>query len=133
MSRQIRVLNEAVAERLIAAIFAGDEAAMRSCIAPDFVMRQGRGQPYGGVYEGPDGFLAGMAKVLSTYDFANRTTIRIYWADDADHMFYEFEADATVRKSGRKFHVRVVEHWAFRNGKVAGITPYWFEIPDQGA
>jgi ketosteroid isomerase-like protein len=125
----MRDRNEAVAERLIAAIFAGDKDAMRACIAPEFVMRQGHGQPYGGVYTGPDGFLTGMEKVLSTYEFENRTTIRTYWADDADHMFYEFEADATIRKTGRKYHVSVIEHWAFKNGKVAGITPYWLEIP----
>jgi ketosteroid isomerase-like protein len=52
--------------QLVKAIQAGDTEATRALLAPDFVLHQDEGMPYGGVYRGPDEFMEHIAHIFGT-------------------------------------------------------------------
>jgi ketosteroid isomerase-like protein len=121
--------NEALKERFVAAVMSGDKKGITAALADDFVLHQSNGHPYGGIYKGPDAFIAAFDKLKATYAFDSLKEIAAYWSDDPDHVIYEFEMSGKTTATGHPFKASLLEHWAFHSGKLAAITPYWFEIP----
>ena len=121
--------NEALKERFVAAVLSGDKNGVETALADDFVLHQSRGHAYAGVYRGAKGFLVAFDKLKSTYAIETLNEVGAYWSADPDHAIFEFEMRGKISATGQPFQASILEHWAFKSGKLAAITPYWFEIP----
>jgi ketosteroid isomerase-like protein len=121
--------NEALKERFVAAVMSGDKNGIKAALADDFILHQSKGQPYAGVYRGAEGFLSAFDKLKSTYAIEALSEVGAYWSADPDHAIFEFEMGGRISATGQPFKASILEHWAFKSGKLASIMPYWFEIP----
>jgi ketosteroid isomerase-like protein len=121
--------NVAIAERFTRAVYAGDQDTMKSLLDKDFVLRQDKSLPYGGVYRGAEGFLSFLQAFTKTYEIESLEKTRTFVSDDPDFAIFEFSFKGKQRQAGVKFDTTLLEHWRFSKGKIIAITPHWFEIP----
>jgi ketosteroid isomerase-like protein len=121
--------NLEVAERFTNAVYKGDQQTLKSLLDPDFTLRQDRALPYGGVYKGADGFMTFLGAFSKTYEIEALQKTRTFTCDDPDVVVFEFAFRGKQLKAGVKFDTTLFERWTFRNGKIIGITPHWFEVP----
>ena len=118
--------NQAIAEKLEASVFAGDFDAVRAIIHPDFELRQAKRIPYAEEYRGYDGFMRFFANFTGWYDIATLDRTATYFADDGT-IVVEYHLVATARSTGDKVDTTMLEKWEFRDGKVIGVTPHYFD------
>ena len=118
--------NLEIADRLQASVFAGDHEAVRAIIHPDFELRQAKRIPYCEEYKGYDGFMRFLANFMGYYDISMLERIGSYFADDGT-IVVEFHMVATARSSGDKVDTTMLEKWEFKDGKVIGVTPHYFD------
>ena len=121
--------NLAVKERLEKAAMSGDKEGVKACLAPDFVIYQSNGHPYGGTYKGADGFLIFMQAMFSAYAIEGLESKGVFTSDDPNSCVFEYRMFGKAAASGQKFDTTLLEHWRFRDGKVLSVKPCWFEIP----
>lgn len=125
--------NLSIADRFTKAVYAGDQTTLRSLLDDDFVLRQDRALPYGGVYKGADGFLSFLGEFSKTYEIEALEKTRTFVADDQDVIVFEFAFRGKQLKAGVKFDTTLFERWTFHDGKITSITPHWFEVPGSKA
>lgn len=118
--------NLEIADRLQASVFAGDHEAVRAIIHPDFELRQAKRIPYCEEYKGYDGFMRFLANFMGYYDIAALERTGTYFADDGT-IVVEFHMVATARSTGAKVDTTMLEKWEFKDGKVIGVTPHYFD------
>jgi len=106
--------NLAIADKLQAAVFAGDHDVVREIIHPDFELRQAKRIPYAEEYRGYDGFMRFLANFMGYYDIATLERTGTYFAENA-------------RSTGDKIDTTMLEKWEFEDGKVIGVTPHYFD------
>ncbi len=122
--------NLDVQQRFVAAVFAGDAEVLKGLCHPDFLLVQAPSMPYGGTYQGADGFLRFLGIFGATYDIEKLEPLRTYQAEDPDWLVSEFVLRATVKASGKLYDTTLLESWHFRDGKVLGIRPHYFQPPE---
>ena len=118
--------NIIIQERFVAAVFAGDSAAIEALAAPAFELHEGSGLPFSGVYGGAQGFLDFLGIFMATFEIDRLAPVRTYRTDDPDFLACEFDLRAIVRATGAVFESTLVELWSFRQGKVVSIKPHYF-------
>jgi len=121
--------NQAVRESLFKAYRAGDQEAVRACLAPDFVLYESKGHAFAGTYKGAEGFFEFMKKSPHVYAIESIKLIREYWCEDPDYAVFEQHNTGTVKATGEKFDTTLLEYWHFHDGKVATVKPFWLDIP----
>ncbi len=100
-----------------------DEAA--AYLTEDFVVREAESLPYGGDWEGRDAL-----QRLYTHVFT-------FWADPEiefhditvsdDTIVSLLTIHATSRHNGERLAMKVAEVFHLRDGRISGITPYYFD------
>ena len=121
--------NFEVKDKFVEAVFANDKDTVASYIHPDFVLRQANGLEYAGTYYGADGFFKFMEKYDPAYEPEGLELINTFTSEDPDVLVLEFHSKGLRRSTGNRFDTSVLEVWTFRDGKVLGIAPHWFEQP----
>lgn len=122
--------NLAIADQFVAAVFAGDQATLRTLIDDNFLLKQDKNLPYGGEYRGADGFFTFLEAFGQAYEIeALEKTGTFVSNDDPNIIVFEFSFRGKLAESGIAFNTTMLEPWTFRNGKVIAITPHWFEVP----
>jgi ketosteroid isomerase-like protein len=119
--------NRAIIDRFVGAVFAGDSDTVLALCDADFALLEGSGLSFGGTYRGGEGFLAFLGLFNETLDIARLEPIATYLTDDPDRIVCEFELEATVRATGKRFASSLLERWRFRDGKIIEIKPHYFD------
>ena len=119
--------NLATIDRFVAAVFAGDSKTLLALCDLDFALHEGSGLSFGGSYPGGEGFLRFLGLFNDTLDIARLEPIRTYLTQDPDWIVCEFELEATVRATGKRFASSLLERWHFRDGRVLEIKPHYFD------
>ncbi|WP_404434294.1 nuclear transport factor 2 family protein [Microbacterium lacus] len=116
--------------QLVEAIQKGDNEKTRSLLAPDFVLHQDPGMPYGGTYEGPDAFMDHIAHIFGTAWGGTNFTPEFQLVDDENQRI-----NTVVHLEGNigpnKTHVEtwVNEIWEFRDGKAVKERNWYWNTP----
>lgn len=103
-----------------------DKAALAALLHPDFECVEADGLPYAGVYRGLDGWMALGAAVIGAW---SKFRIRpIEYPGESENAFtVRFAISGVSRKTGKAFETTVLELWHFKDGKLAAISPYYFD------
>jgi ketosteroid isomerase-like protein len=102
-----------VVRGIYAAMAARDIAAVLAVIGPDLVLTQDDRLPWGGRFEGPDGFATFGLKLVDTVDSA--VTIEAVFEAD-DEVVQMGRTKGTVRANGAAFDIAEVHRWVIRDG-----------------
>ncbi len=121
--------NLATKDVFMAALGSGDMAALADCFHPNCVTRQSPAHPYGGEYDGPDGFITMLMQMPEAYSFETMENTHTFVSEDPNHIAFEFSLTGKANASGKPFASTVIEHWVFEDGKIIDIKPHWFLIP----
>lgn len=103
-----------VVQGIYDAMHARDIAAVLAVIGPDFVVTQDDRLPWGGRFEGPDGFATLGLALVEAIDSAV-TVDAIFEADD--EVVQVGRTKGTVRANGAAFDIPEVHRWAIRDGR----------------
>jgi len=111
-----------VVAEVYAAFAAGDLARIGALFAPDGVITQSPGVPWGGEHTGP----AGLAHFLATLTghIESRPVSDQLIADGAGHVVQVGRTRGTVRATGAAFDVPEVHVWTVRDGQVQRFEVY---------
>jgi ketosteroid isomerase-like protein len=118
--------NLAVLKRFTGAVARGDSDTILALCAPSFALREGSGLSFAGTYHGGEGFLRFLGIFVDALEIERLETTRIYQAGDPAFVVAEMELRARVRATGKVFESSLLERWRFEDGKVAEITPHYF-------
>ena len=122
--------NNAVKIRFVDALFSNDWATMAPLVHPDFELREPDALPYGGIYKGIDGFKKCWELIpKASHVTEHLDTLHTYFTEDPDRIVVELDFRGSRRGTGEKFASKVMEQFEFRDGKIAAIILYWFNIP----
>ena len=113
-------------ERFTAALAAADWATMEAMLDPDFEVVEAEGLPYAGTYRGAAGWRQLSGQVLATWSGFRLRTLEILGETD-DSLVIRFAMSGRSRKTGTPFETSILELWRFRDDRLIGITPYYFD------
>ncbi len=118
--------NLEIANRLESAVFGGDQAGIRAVIHPDFVLHSAPRHPYGGRYDGVEGFLVFIDRLMGHFDFEKLERTGTYSSENGD-MILEFHLRGTAKSTGVLLDTSLLEKWEFKDGKIIAVTPHYFD------
>ncbi len=101
------------------------DADLEGCLAvmdPDIVIEHSPGLPYGGRFQGAEGFGGFVEKMLARMEAA---PLSFEVHDAGPFAVSRIEARFTSRESGRSFDMPLVELYWVSNGKITRIEPYY--------
>ncbi len=117
--------NKAIVKNFLAASVRGDKEAMIALLHADVRVIEAESLPYGGISEGPEGFIDLISRVFKTWD---NTSVRI------DQMLCEGDKVVSLahmtgqgKQGGRKFNMPIAEVWLIDSGKIKEVRPYYFD------
>ena len=113
--------NCAVVERFYAAMAAGDIEGILAALDPQVVVRQAEVLPWGGRFEGHDGFLEFGAALLSTIE--SKVEIDALF-EAGDHVVQRGRTRGTVRATGAPFDIAEVHVHTVRDGRIVASEMY---------
>jgi ketosteroid isomerase-like protein len=117
---------EAFYANLISAVTEQDLPRIQSLIDPSFVIHYDTSLPFGGTYEGVEGFFTVLGKLTTT--LADMKTEQLNYMEDAKGEQYTLiiQLAARLTESGRPISTQVSELWTVRQGKaVEARIWYW--------
>lgn len=128
LAENVKIIHDTEATRVVAEFsdlffFKKDKAAAAELLAPDMVLTEAAGLPYGGVYHGIDGFEAMTKQIHDLFELEFTAEYR----DAGDVVLDEAWLTMTSRKSGRVLETRVVELWKVKDGKVTSIDVFYHD------
>lgn len=103
----------------------GDEQAMRDLLHPDVRIIEAASLPYGGVAEGPDGFLDLIKRVFKTWEDTEVSVQQVL--GDGDRVVLLAEMTGRSRTTGEAFQMPIAEIWLLENGRIKEVQPYYFD------
>jgi ketosteroid isomerase-like protein len=116
--------KEVVAECYKASI-AGDLEAVKGFLDPKIRVIEADGLPYGGVWEGIDGFFALMDTVFGMWKDCRIDVQRL--VADGEWVVSLLEMSGAGVKSGIAFRMPMAEVFRVLNGRIVEIIPYYFD------
>ena len=120
--------NEAVVAKYLESLFTKfDYAELDKVIAPDAVYTQAVGLPYGGMYHG----LPEMMKMFIKSSEYSSMVVVDGWTlathSGTRKIVASFTVRCTAKKSGKVLAMAILESFEVRDGKIVGITPFYFD------
>jgi ketosteroid isomerase-like protein len=115
-----------VFERFMAATRTGDKATLAELVHPEFELIEPTGVPYEGTFRGLDGWRKLARAVIEAWDDFQVEPIS-FPGESVDTLVVNLRLSGRSRKTGRPFSMSVLELWTFRDGKVIGISPHYFD------
>lgn len=120
--------TDALLDRWVAAVFAGDRDALGEMMDPAFELHQAKGLPYGGTLKGQDGFDHFWRGFGEAFEIESLDQVGRFRSADGD-IVLKFRFRGRVNATGEPFDTTILESFRFRNGKLLSIAPHWFELP----
>ncbi len=119
--------NRAMIERFSALVMAGDRENAAALVHPEFVLTEAEGLPYGGKWHGFDGLLSLLGVMAETWaDLAIETRSLIGEPEGTEFgLLMQIAGKSTV--TGKTFSTTAFEHWVVRDGKIAEISPHYWD------
>ena len=111
---------------LIAAVNEQDLTRVHSLLDPSFVIHYDASLPFGGSYDGVEGFFTVLTKLVAS--MTDLKTEQLNFMEDANGEQYTLIINLTARSiaSGRPIATQVSEVWTVRDGKaVEARIWYW--------
>jgi ketosteroid isomerase-like protein len=120
--------NEAVVDKYLESLFTKfDPIELDKVLSPDVVYTQAAGLPYGGTFHG----LPEMMKMYQKSSEYSRMLVVDGWTLATNPVTKKVIASFTVRcianKSGEVLDMAIQESFELKDGKIAGITPFYFD------
>ena len=112
-------------EDFFAAFRAADMPAMRSLLAPDFVIHEAEGLPYGGTYRGEAGWSELLQRIAATWE-SLVPTVR-YLLGDGRHFAVLMDLTLTSRATGRTIETSILESWTVEGGRIREVRPFYWD------
>ncbi len=103
----------------------GGEEAMKELLHPDVQVIEADSLPYGGVAEGPDGFIELIRRVFKTWEDTEVSVNHVL--GDGDRVVLLAEMTGRGRGGGREFRMPIAEVWLLEGGKIREVRPYYFD------
>jgi ketosteroid isomerase-like protein len=124
--KEVRVRLRACCERFLAAVAARDARTVELMLAPDFTVTEAAGLPYGGTYQGSQGWRELMKAVFALWpDFKARPVE--YFGEGDDTLVVRFAISGRNPDTDVAFESTVLEIWRFRGGQIVRIEPYYWD------
>ena len=118
--------ERATVEALYAASGAGDWALVETMLSDDLCIVEAEGLPYAGVYRGRGALQQLFNIVVGCW---NDLALDIHAITASEgHAVCLLTMHATVKHSGDRLALPIAEAFRFKGGKVAEITPYYFDV-----
>jgi len=115
--------------RLVEITKAGNPAAIRGIIAPDFVMHEDPGMPYGGVYRGPDGFEELLGKVWAAWGGSHFEPAYQIADPAGDRVCAVVRFRSVSPRTGEPVEALINEVWTFRDGQAVEAQVWYYNSP----
>ncbi len=125
MNLEMSNSNKDIVLAFLDASVRGDEEAMKELLHPDVRVIEADSLPYGGVSEGPEGFLDLIKRVFKTWDETNVSVQDVL--ADGDRVVLLAEMTGRSRATGRAFRMPIAEVWRLDGGKIKEVQPYYFD------
>ncbi|MGC0415010.1 nuclear transport factor 2 family protein [Embleya sp. AB8] len=122
-----RAQHVRIAERLLAAVTAGDRAAQVACYHPDVVLEFPYAAPPVRV-EGKAAVDAYLAVALGVFEL-RLTVTRVHDCVDPDTVIVEFTGTGRARTTDRPYANTYLAVLAFRDGLVVGQREFYNPVP----
>lgn len=106
----------------------GDLDMMARYIAPDLVVHEDPGMPYGGVYHGIAGFLEMIGKIVATLKDMNIERLRVFDGED-DDIAVQIRLTGVSIATGAPFEAITCEAFRFVEGKLAELWVWYWDTP----
>jgi len=118
-------VDKVAAHVFLDAFSRGDTQAMEALLAPDFLLRQADGLPYGGDYRGVEGWQRMLTRFAETWSSLVPTLVTVL--GDGPQFAVLVDVTVTARATGRTLTTSVLEFWTMRDGKLAEIRPFYWD------
>jgi hypothetical protein len=102
-----------------------DSEAMEALLAPDFVLRQADGLPYGGVYRGVEGWRQLLARFGETWSSLVPTVVTL--VGEGPQFGVLVDIAITAKATGKALNTTIFEFWTMRDGRIAEIRPFYWD------
>jgi ketosteroid isomerase-like protein len=118
-------------EAFFAAFKAQDVALMEALLAPDFVIYEAEGLPYGGAYKGFAGWMDLLGKIGATWTELTPTVRHLI--GDGPHFAVLMELALTSRITGRRIDTSIFEQWTVESGRIKEVRPFYWDTKSVAA
>lgn len=113
----------ATAQRLYGAALTGDWATVTEILTPDCLIVEAEALPFAGTYRGPQGMADLFVRFGSVLTIKDLKMAPMMCAGDTVTVRIELVVD----NQGADETLKVVELLRFENGRVAELTPFYFD------
>jgi ketosteroid isomerase-like protein len=103
----------------------GETAAAFELVHPGFVVREADGLPYGGTYEGYEGFQRLLGAVFQTWKGAEISVEEV--VGHGERVFALLTLRGRVGPADELVATEVVEVWTVRDGKAVDLRPFYWD------
>ena len=103
----------------------GDFTPLRPFFAPDFVLHQAEGLPYGGVWRGHDGlqrFFAAMSRTWAAFDFVDQAFL-----STTSPLVVLTNVRARARATGRELEFPILQTITVAGGRITEVRPFYWD------
>jgi hypothetical protein len=115
--------------RLIKLIRAGEDAAALQLFAPDFVVHEDPGMPYGGVVAGGQGFLDLRRKVYDVWGPGALKLLFVCGDGEGGHASAHFDLVGHPNGTSETVHGHIIVSWLFQDDLAVWARVFYFDTP----
>jgi ketosteroid isomerase-like protein len=94
-------------------------------IADDFELNEPWSLPYGGTYKGKDTVRRALKRVVESWDDMEFEILN--YLAGGDSVVVHAYLGCTGKRTGRRFHLPLMEQWRIRDGKIIELRPFFFD------
>lgn len=123
----------AVLENVEQLMYEGRFNDLGALVHPDFVVHEDFGMPYGGCYQGSDGFSKLVANVVGAWDGLKTKNLSALDEPGGDGVLMIVELSGRSRATGEAVEALTSEFWRVRDGKLAEGRVWYFDTPSVAA
>ena len=105
----------------------GDFASIKTQIKENAIYNQAPGLPYGGTYKGFENWMTMFSKVQDYFSIEIVDNPVLYSNPENDKVTAVFTIKFKSKTSNRELVMPISELLEFENGKIAKITPFYFD------
>ncbi len=117
--------NLAVVQAIYQAVARNDLPTVLQSLDENVVAHQADSLPYGGTYQGHDGFMQMGTAIFDTWaDFQTQPSA---FLQDGEFVIVQAVMRGKARQSGRPLDMPLTEIWRLQNGNVVEITPFYWD------
>ncbi len=120
--------NKNIVKAFLEAAQCRDIETMRRLMDPRAKVVEAASLPYGGEYQGVDGFLRLVRRVFTTFADIH-VDIQDFIAE-GEHVAVLATMSGKRKKDGESFEMPIAEIWHVLNGRIMAIRPFYFDTQE---